>query len=299
MWCETAVWADKCVMTLFSRSWTRRCSGHVSMCHHDVHTLVKDVNRIQRLKANRWHVSLSETVFCFCFFAFSFLFFLWLFLGSKKLLPVNYNHEKEEETHRTKKETLKTHENRTLQEEKTSNSWIRWSVYLVQFMTLSKHTNKNTWKLNGRDRQTHADTHTQTDTVGHKQTVGRTDRHTDKKLLDGSTTLPPLYPRITNDCHVSIVKSLQQSFFRNLPCSIIVHHLSGLTTSALTQSTLNTFIAFASSTDMLDSWQEHTGRNRRNTLWTNTKYPQSTNTLKNHETFNSKRAMLAYFGRSQ
>ena len=56
--------------------------------------------------------------------------------------------------------------------------------------------------------------------------------------LDGSISLSPLHPSITNDLHVSIATSLHQSFLLTLPFSGIVHHLSGPNTCALTQTTL-------------------------------------------------------------
>ena len=81
----------------------------------------------------------------------------------------------------------------------------------MQFMTLKKHSNKKheNW-TEGTDRhtQTHTDRHSRRQT----DTVGRTDGQTDKKLLDGSITLPPLYPCITNDCHVSVAKSPPAEF---------------------------------------------------------------------------------------
>ena len=56
------------------------------------------------------------------------------------------------------------------------------------------------------------------------------------QLLDGSISLSPLYSSMTNDLHVSTAASLHQSFPWFYFFSSIVHHLSGPSTYAQTQT---------------------------------------------------------------
>ena len=56
------------------------------------------------------------------------------------------------------------------------------------------------------------------------------------QLLDGSISLPPLYPSQMNDLHVNITTGLHQSLLLASSCSGIVHHLSGPNKCACTQT---------------------------------------------------------------